>query len=75
MLHRFAVTHNRFDDFCLFAGWGIRVGYPSTQAAARVCPPSSAATSQGKIVLALTANPFYNLKGVTPGDSLVRRQA
>ncbi len=31
VLKRFAVSHRRFDDFCLFAGWGIRVGYPSTK--------------------------------------------
>ena len=25
----FGVTHNAFDNFCLYAGWGIRAGYPS----------------------------------------------
>ena len=32
-LKRFGVTHNDLDNFCLYAGWGIRAGYPSTQAA------------------------------------------
>ena len=51
-LRRYAVTRNAFDNFCLYAGWGIRAGYAG-----------------GRIVLALTANPFYALGGVRPGTS------
>jgi hypothetical protein len=66
ILHRFAVTKNGFDDFCLFAGWGIRVGYPSSKLL-RLLPAVQRGHLKGKIVLALTANPFYNLKGVKAG--------
>ncbi|MHB8692598.1 MAG: IPT/TIG domain-containing protein [Solirubrobacteraceae bacterium] len=46
-------TTGVFENFCLFAGFGIRVSYKSH-----------------KIVIALTANPFYSLSGVSPGASL-----
>jgi fibronectin-binding autotransporter adhesin len=57
ILTRFATTKNHFDDFCLFGGWGIRVGYRGL-------------ARGGKIVIALTANPFYSLGGVAPGAPL-----
>lgn len=63
-LHRFQVTANRFDNFCLYAGWGIRVAYP-TAALLRSAP--SAAGLRGQGVLALTANPFYAFEGARPG--------
>jgi hypothetical protein len=69
ILHRFAVTRNHFDDFCLFGGWGIRVAYPPS----RLLTPLGRARGRrlaGKIVIALTANPFYALDGVAPGASL-----
>jgi uncharacterized OB-fold protein len=65
LLHRFSVQ-NGFDNFCLFAGWGIRVAYPTTRSL-RGVPPSLRQQFKGKIVLALTANPFYALNGVRPG--------
>jgi hypothetical protein len=72
-LKRFAVTQNRFDDFCLYAGWGIRVGYPSTKLL-RELPAVQRGHLTGKIVLALTANPFYAIKRITPGDTLKQAQ-
>jgi hypothetical protein len=69
VLRRFAVTHNRFDDFCLYAGWGIRAGYPSQKLLSRLSTGQRRRLT-GKIVLALTANPFYALHRVTPGVSL-----
>jgi hypothetical protein len=65
-LHRFVVSHNHFDDFCLYAGFGIRAGYPSAQLL-RSLPAGQRARVSGKIVLALTANPYYALDGVRPG--------
>jgi hypothetical protein len=67
--NRFNRTQNGFDNFCLYAGWGIRVGYPSTHLLAKL---STAARSRyaGKAVLALTANPYYALNGVKPGTKL-----
>jgi len=66
VLHRFAVTRNLFDNFCLYAGWGIRVGYPSPKLLATI-PARRRSGVTGKIVLALTANPYYALDGITPG--------
>jgi hypothetical protein len=63
------VTANRFDNFCLFAGWGIRVGYPSKKLLGGLRAGQRAGLT-GKIVLALTANPFYKLHGVKPGTKL-----
>jgi hypothetical protein len=65
-LKRYHVTHNGFDNFCLYAGWGIRVGYPSN-ALLRTLAPAARHGLKGRIVLALTANPFYALEGVRPG--------
>jgi hypothetical protein len=52
-LTRYHVTHYGFDDFCLYAGWGIRGAYRGQ-----------------KVVLLLTANPFYSVDGITPGMSI-----
>lgn len=65
-LKRFQVTKNRFDNFCLFAGWGIRAAYPSKALVDSVKPPQRHRLS-GRIVIALTANPFYAFKGTRPG--------
>jgi hypothetical protein len=65
-LKRFQVTQNRFDNFCLFAGWGIRAAYPSPKLVDSV-KPSERRELAGRIVIALTANPFYAFKGVRPG--------
>jgi hypothetical protein len=68
MLPRFAVYSYHTDDFCLSGGQGVRVGYAS----ARLLGTSPAAkrTATGTVVLALTANPFYTLRGVRPGARL-----
>jgi hypothetical protein len=68
-LHRFAVTANNFDNFCLFAGWGIRVGYPSVHLLAQL-PGAQRGKLASRVVLALTANPFYALEGARPGFTL-----
>jgi hypothetical protein len=64
-LRRFAVT-NGFDDFCLFGGWGIRVAYPTSKLLSHLSA-SERARVAGRVVIALTANPFYALNGVRPG--------
>jgi hypothetical protein len=74
ILHRFEVTRNRFDDFCLFGGWGIRVAYPSARLLAPLAPTRRHTLTQ-RIVIALTANPFYALDGVAPGASLQAARA
>jgi hypothetical protein len=70
-LPRFGVTHNDFDSFCLYAGWGIRVGYPPA-GLLRSLPASERGAVTGRIVLALTANPYYALDGVRPGAKLTK---
>lgn len=67
--HRYQVTHNGFDNFCLYAGWGIRVGYPSKALLAGLTKAERDAL-KGKAVLALTANPFYALDGIRPGTKV-----
>ena len=68
-LTRFTVTQNKFDNFCLFEGWGIRLGYPSP-ALLKSIKASQRAQYSGHVVLALTANPFYALNGARPGMSI-----
>jgi hypothetical protein len=68
-LEHYNVTKNKFDNFCLFAGWGIRLGYP-TPALLKSISASQRASYTGHVVLALTANPFYTLNGVKPGMSI-----
>jgi hypothetical protein len=65
-LRRFGVTANNMDNFCLFAGSGIRVGYPSAKLSRRLSPRQRARIA-GRAILALTANPYYALEGARPG--------
>jgi pimeloyl-ACP methyl ester carboxylesterase len=66
-LPRSGVTYNNMDNFCLFGGWGIRVGYPSAKLK-RDLRPSQRRRVADRVILALTANPYYALKGVRPGS-------
>ena len=56
------------DFFCLRPN-GIRVAYPSA-AVLRRLPARVRRHVRGRVVLALTANPDYALRGVRPGDAL-----
>jgi YVTN family beta-propeller protein len=69
MLPRFDVRSYHTDNFCLSGGQGIRVGYASTRLLGK---PSPAMLSKvnGRVVLELTANPFYTLRGVREGMRL-----
>jgi hypothetical protein len=70
-LRRFGVTHNHFDNFCLYGGWGIRAGYPSAKLV-RALPREQRKRVTG-IVLLSTANPFYALDRIKPGSRLTKR--
>ncbi len=70
-LKRFGVTHNNFDNFCLYAGWGIRAGYPSAKLVRSL--PSKVRPRVTGIVLLSTANPFYALDKVKPGSKLTKQ--
>jgi hypothetical protein len=65
-LTRFHKIGYGFDDFCLYAGWGIRAAAPSGRLL-REIPRAKRAKLTGKIVLALTANPFYAFNATRPG--------
>jgi hypothetical protein len=69
-LKRFNVTHNAFDNFCLFAGWGIRAGYPSTKLVLAL--PKRERRHVHGVILLLTANPFYAFDKTTPGARLTK---
>ncbi len=62
------------DSFCLTPS-GIRVGYPSASLL-RTLPRSERGRVRDRAVLALTANPYYSIRGVRPGARLatVRRR-
>jgi fibronectin-binding autotransporter adhesin len=57
------------DDFCLYGGWGINAGYPSTKLLGTVARGKRSGL-KGRIALALTSNPYYALDGVRPGTAL-----
>ncbi|MEA2159537.1 MAG: hypothetical protein QOD66_1917 [Solirubrobacteraceae bacterium] len=61
----------RYMDFFCLAPIGIRVAYPSP-ALLRKLQPSARRRVRGRAVLALTANPYYALKGVRPGTRLAK---
>jgi hypothetical protein len=65
-LSRYTASGSTQDFFCLYGGWGIHAGYPS-KALLRGVPAGRRAGLKGRIVLALTSNPFYALNGARPG--------
>ena len=69
LTHRQASTGSGVDNFCLYGGWGIRAGYPSSKLL-RSLSRKERARVKGRIVLALTGNPYYALDGATPGTKL-----
>jgi hypothetical protein len=65
-LRRTGTAGYGFDDFCLYAGFGIRAAYGSAKLL-RYLKPTQRGQYANRIVIALTANPFYKLAGVAPG--------
>jgi hypothetical protein len=63
-------THGRryMDYFCL-TPIGVRVGYPSGEVL-NALSRGERTRVRGRVVLALTANPYYALRGVRPGARL-----
>jgi hypothetical protein len=59
----------RFEDFFCLSPVGIRVGYASN-VLLRTLTSNQRKSVRGRVVLALTANRFYALRGVHPGASL-----
>jgi Pro-kumamolisin, activation domain/Bacterial Ig-like domain (group 1) len=71
-LHKHARIGFGFENFCLYAGFGIRVAFPSA-ALLRSVPSAERGKLRGRIVIALTANPRYSLQRVKPGAKLTGR--
>jgi pimeloyl-ACP methyl ester carboxylesterase len=70
-LRRFSVTANHQDNFCLSPGPGIRAGYPSSKLL-RSLSRGVRARVKSRIVLALTANHHYALRGMRAGARLAK---
>lgn len=66
---RTSTRGRRYMDFFCPNHDGIRVGYPSPKLL-RTLSRSARGRVQGRVVLALTANPHYALRGVRPGARL-----
>jgi hypothetical protein len=67
---RYSTMGRRYMDFFCLSRNGIRVGYPSRRLLAAQSRTERRRV-QGRIVLALTASPYYALRGVRPGARLV----
>jgi sugar lactone lactonase YvrE len=65
LLRDYKVRNYRSDNFCLFRANGIRVGYGS-----RKLLGTASGTADGKLILALSANHYYTIDGIRPGDTL-----
>lgn len=68
-LTRFTVTEGGLDDFCLYGGRDIRVAYPTAGILASA-PKALRPGLRGRIILAMTRNPFYALDGAKAGRRL-----
>lgn len=66
---RHSTRGRRYMDFFCPAHGGIRVGYPSP-ILLRTLPAEERARIQGRVIIALTANRHYALRGVHPGTRL-----
>jgi hypothetical protein len=65
----FSTRHRLFMDFFCLVPNGIRAGYPSPRLL-RSLRPQQRRRITGRVILVLTASPYYSLHGVRPGTSL-----
>ena len=68
-LTQYTAAAANVDEFCLDGGGGIHAGYPSNKLL-RTLSKKERARVKGRIVLALTMNPYYALEGARPGMKL-----
>jgi hypothetical protein len=66
--------HARNQDFFCLTPVGVRVGYPSGRLL-RTVPRRRRKALRGRVVWASTANPYYALRGVSPGATLAAARA
>jgi hypothetical protein len=69
VFNRFSTRRRLFMDFFCLVPTGIRAGYPSPRLL-RSLSAGERGRIRGRVVLALTASPYYSLRGVRPGTSL-----
>jgi hypothetical protein len=65
----FSTRRRRFMDFFCLVPNGIRAGYPSPRLLRSLSARQRRAVA-GRVVLVLTASPYYSLRGVRPGAAL-----
>jgi len=61
--------YQRYEDVFSLAGGEVLVGYPSPRLLTTLSSAQRDAL-QGRVVLALTANPYYAVRGIRPGARL-----
>ncbi|HEY5317687.1 MAG TPA: hypothetical protein VIJ20_06885, partial [Solirubrobacteraceae bacterium] len=66
---RYTKVGSNEDDFCLYGGFGIYAGYPSSKLL-RTVSAGERGRLKGRIVLVLTSNLHYALNGARPGMAL-----
>jgi hypothetical protein len=72
LLRKWSTRGFRYKDFFCLSPIGIRDAY-ITPALARTLPARQRRGAQGRIVLLLTSNAHYSLRGVRPGTRLTRK--
>ena len=73
-LKKWSTRGYRYKDFFCLSPIGIRDAYV-TPALARALPGRQGKSARGRIVLILTSNPHYTLRGVKPGTRLTKKVA
>ena len=71
LLSHYSLRHRRYMDFYCLKPIGIRASYPSP-AMLRTLSKKQRRRVEGRIVIALTADRHYALRGVRPGTKLAR---
>ncbi|HET9719820.1 MAG TPA: hypothetical protein VFP55_07070 [Solirubrobacteraceae bacterium] len=69
VFRRFSTRGRRFMDFFCLTPGGIRAGYPSP-GELRHLSRAERRRAKGRVVLLLTATPYYSLRGIRPGATL-----
>lgn len=69
MFRHFSTRHRLYMDFFCLVPTGIRAGYPSPRLEKSLAARTRARI-RGRVILLLTASPYYALRGVRPGATL-----
>jgi hypothetical protein len=69
MFRHFSTRHRLYMDFFCLVPTGIRAGYPSPRLMKSLAPRARTRI-RDRVILLLTASPYYALRGVRPGATL-----